>query len=254
MSNRDAHLQKLIDFYQQRENEEARLETDIGRLEAERLQDLMGRFLPPSPSSVLDVGGATGRYASWLAGRGYAVSLVDPVPLHVSQAKSRAAVGPSFGTAVGDARSLDAADNSFDAVLLFGPLYHLPAEDDRRLALAEARRVLRPGGVLLAIVISRHAGVLHTLRGDYTDTGFMAVGYLHDPLTAGDEVRRAGFDVAAVIGVEGPGWLLDGLRERWTDPTSRDRLLRVARTIEAERSLLGVSPHVLIAAKRPADN
>lgn len=254
MSNRDAHLQNVVDFYEQRENEETRLETDIGRLEVERLHDLMGRFLPPSPASVLDVGGATGRYASWLAERGYVVSLIDPVPLHVEQAAGRAAAGPTFSTAVGEARSLDAGDDSFDAVLLFGPLYHLPDEADRRVALSEARRVLRPGGVLLAMVISRHASDLHALRGDYTDTGFMLVGYLHDPLMAGDEVHAAGFDVRAVIGVEGPGWLLDGLAERWTDPAAREQLVAVARKIESQPSLLGISPHILIAATRPASD
>jgi SAM-dependent methyltransferase len=254
MSNGDTHLQNVVDFYEQDENEEARLETDIGRLEVERLRELIGRFLPAPPATILDVGGATGRHASWLAGRGYAVSVVDPVPLHVAQAERRAAAGPTFQTAIGDARSLDAPDRSIDAVLLFGPLYHLPADADRRAALSEARRVLRPGGVLLAMVISRHAGSLHALRGDFVDTGFMVVGYLHDPLAAGDEVRAAGFDVGAVIGVEGPGWLLDGLAERWMDRTSREQIIAVARTIETEPSLLGVSPHVLIAATRPTSD
>lgn len=65
---------------------------------------------------------------------------------------------------VGDARNLEHADETADAVLLFGPLYHLTERADRMRALAEARRVLRPGGVLFAYAISRYASTIYGLR------------------------------------------------------------------------------------------
>src|SRR5262247_763648 len=107
--------------------EEDRLST-WGRLERERTLDLLDRFLPPAPATVLDVGGGPGVYAAHLARAGYEVHLVDPVPLHVEQARAASAAQPDApirSVEVGDARALAAGDRSVDAVLLLGPLYHL---------------------------------------------------------------------------------------------------------------------------------
>jgi ubiquinone/menaquinone biosynthesis C-methylase UbiE len=55
------------------------------------------------------------------------------------------------GYVVADARRLPFADASRDVVSIQGGLHHLPAREDLRQVLAEARRVLRPGGRLLAV-------------------------------------------------------------------------------------------------------
>ncbi len=197
--------------------EAVRLDRDS--LELERSQELLERFLPPPPCAVLDVGGGPGVYAAWLAERGYRVHLVDPVPLHVEEALDRG----GFSAAVGDARALDAADGSFEAVLLMGPLYHLTARDERVQALREAARVVRPGGVVMAVGISRFASLLDSARS----------GWL------------AGLEVEAVLGIEGPGWLL--VRQ---DQAQRAYVLEVARAVEAEPSLLGASAHLMAVGRR----
>ena len=68
-------------------HEADRLDT-WGRLERERTLELLERHLPPAPADVLDVGGGPGAYAVRLARAGYAVRLVDPVELHVEQARA----------------------------------------------------------------------------------------------------------------------------------------------------------------------
>jgi ubiquinone/menaquinone biosynthesis C-methylase UbiE len=117
---------EILDYYE-RNDERDRLASGGRRIEFLRMWDLLERFLPSPPATVLDVGGGAGRYAIPLATAGYDVHLIDPVPLLVSQAveTARAAAVLLASASVGDARSLAAADDSVDAVMLLGPLYHL---------------------------------------------------------------------------------------------------------------------------------
>jgi SAM-dependent methyltransferase len=251
--------------------ERARLQGGGSRIEFARTKELLKRFLPPPPARLLDVGGGPGAYAAWLAGEGYTVHLVDPVPLHVEQAADLAAGSERpFTAALGDARGLQARDSSYDVVLLLGPLYHLVNRDERIGALVEARRVARPGGVVAAAAISRFASLLDGLRGGYLgspafdsiverdlregqhrnpggETEFFTTAYFHRPDELELEVRDAHLEFDAVLGIEGPGWLLG---ELWEDPHGRENILRVARAVEREPTLLGVSGHLLAVAHR----
>jgi ubiquinone/menaquinone biosynthesis C-methylase UbiE len=244
-------------------------------LEFVRSMELLERLLPTPPARVLDVGGGPGTYAAPLAGRGYRVHVVDPVPLHVEQTRQAAGAGAAarFTAALGDARQLAEADASHDAVLLFGPLYHLTAAAERRQALAEAARVLAPGGRLLAMAVSRFASLLDGLHRAWLDDPvfrpiverdladgqhrnpdpvgrpeFFTTAYFHTPDGLRQEVERAGFTGAAVYGVEGPGW---PLRQEWADPRRREHILFAARAVETEPSLTGFSQHLIAAAARP---
>jgi len=112
-------------------------------LEFVRSMELLDRLLPSPPARLLDVGGGPASYAAPLARRGYLVHLVDPVVLHVEQARQAAGSQPAaaFTAAVGDARALSHPDESQDAVVLFGPLYHLT-----EAARTGGRLCARPGG------------------------------------------------------------------------------------------------------------
>lgn len=124
-----------------------------------RTRDVIMRYAPVPPARVLDVGGGPGAYAAWLAVRGYEVRLWDPVARYVEQARARAAAGPWFEANLGEAQEVGEPDRSADLVLLLGPLYHLTVRPQRVAALAEAHRVLQPGGVLIAAAISRFASL-----------------------------------------------------------------------------------------------
>jgi SAM-dependent methyltransferase len=245
-------------------------------LERARTWELLVRHLPPAPAVVLDVGGAAGVYALPLAARGYEVHLVDPVAVHVEQAlraSGRQPERPLAGATVGDARRLEWPDAGADAVLLLGPLYHLTDRADRVQALSEARRVLRPGGVVAAAAISRFASTCDgLLRGYLDEPGFEAIverdlrdgqhrnptgrpewfttAYLHLPGELVREVAEAGLRLHALLAVEGPAWMLPDIRQRLADPPRRERLLRAIRRIETEPSLLGASSHLLAVGRR----
>jgi SAM-dependent methyltransferase len=250
--------------------EDSRLGAGTNRLEFVRTCDILRRFLPAAPARVLDVGGGPGAYARWLTGAGYLVHLVDPVPLHVEQAR---AASNGYSVALGDARNLQERDSSADAVLLLGPLYHLTDESDRLKALAEAARVVRPGGLVVAAAISRFAALLDGLWRDRLDDpefarivdgvlhdgrhlpmlegpGWFTTAYLHHPAELAQEVTDAGLVLSGVLAVEGPGCLMPDFDLRWQDERSRQQILRTVARVEEEPSMLGVSAHLLALAHR----
>jgi SAM-dependent methyltransferase len=241
--------------YYQSHPEQGRLERGRDRLEFARIRGLLRRFAPPPPATVLDVGGATGAYAAWLTEAGYAVHIVDLVEEQVVEARRMAAsMSPGFSASVGDARRLVEADASFDLVLLFGPLYHLAARGDRGQAWAEASRVVRPGGTVLGIVFSRWAALLDAVFRPPAEPapGFVEIAYFHEPHEAVAEAAAAGLEVGAIVGVDGPGWLVSDFDRRWDDPAERGNLLRWAGETEDVPELLGLHAHLMVVARRLA--
>lgn len=195
------NLSKEIAAHYREGNEAERLSRGTNQLERVRTEQILARYLPSPPAVVLDVGGAAGVYAIPLAQRAYSVRLIDPMELHVTQAREaaeRAGIvvhggsataiaahatvsdpGSSLGSLnvdVGDARRLPAETESADAVLLLGPLYHLVDPGDRALALREACRVLKPRGVVFVAAISRFASLIDGVgKGFLTDPDFQKI-------------------------------------------------------------------------------
>jgi SAM-dependent methyltransferase len=170
---------------------------------------------------------------------------------------------------VGDVRELPFADASADAVLLLGPLYHLPVAGERVQALAEACRVLRTGGVLLAAGISRFASTFEGVRlgliadptfegiveGDLRDgihrnpdpegrPEWFTLAYFHLPEELREELCTAGLVDVQVLAIEGPG-SFRSLEALLDDPASRDAVLRAIRRVETESTLMGAGAHLM---------
>ncbi len=268
-----AFPQEILDWYTNTFKESDRLTGGLGLLEQARMHELILRHLPPPPAVVYDLGGGTGVHSFWLAGLGYTVHLVDIVPLHIQQARL-AAADPELprlaSLRVGDARQLDFEDKSADAVLLFGPLYHLTDRAERLKALAEARRVLRPGGVLMAYAISRYAstmyGLFHGLvwEADYLqmiemelasgqhrkpeNRNVFTTAFFHHPDELKAELVEAGLLPDEIVGIQGPGWIVPDFEENLKFPERLAVLVEIARRMEKDALL---SPHMLGFARRP---
>jgi len=267
---------EILAHYQEGVERKRLLGGGASRLEYLRTSELLARYLPQAPATVLDVGGGAGVYALPLAREGYSVHLIDAVPLHVEQAREASALqrdSPLASAQVGDARRLVWADNSVDAVLLLGPLYHLTSRDDRLRALKEAYRVVSPGGVVAAAAISRFASTYDgLLRGFLEDTrfqdiverdvregqhrnptgkpGWFTTAYFHLPEELHNEATEAGLSVKALVGIEGPAWILPNLDSWLEDPQRRSTLLATIRRVETESSLLGATAHILVVGYR----
>jgi len=240
------------------------------RVEEIRTWELLGRFLPATPATLVDVGGGPGSYAVGLTQQGYRVHLVDPVELHISQAKQRAksAEAKLASASVGDARSLEFADASADAVLLFGPLYHLTEYLDRVTCLREAARIVVPHGRIMAAGISRYASTFDALRsrllshpdfetiiegdvseGRHTNLGneeWFTTAYFHEPQEMVTEFNEAGITVDEILAVEGPASWITGIDDWYDDEVMRERLLRAIRRVESAQSLIGASAHFMV--------
>jgi ubiquinone/menaquinone biosynthesis C-methylase UbiE len=261
---------EMIRHYTQAD-EASRLRTGWFRLEQERTRELILRHLPAAPARVLDVGGGAGAYACWLALLGYEVHLIDPVPRHVEQAQAASEAQPQYPLAsatIGDARKIEQAEQSADAVLMLGPLYHLTERSDRLTALREARRVARTGAPIFVAAISRFSALLDSLSGGFFDQPefapildrglaegqhrnptenllYFTDAVFHRPDELAGEVREAGIDLVEVLPIEGPAWLARDFDGLWNDPTQRERLLAVVRKVEREPSLVGASSHLM---------
>jgi ubiquinone/menaquinone biosynthesis C-methylase UbiE len=272
-----SRLTKEIEEHYLQGIERERLSSNEGELERLRTQSILCRFLPPAPAVVLDIGGGTGIYAFPLAQMGYQVHLIDPVELHLEQARSHShksgARLASIGS--GNACKLDFDSGVADAVLLLGPLYHLVEHADRLAALREAYRVLKPGGVVFAAAISRFASLSDGLcRGYFKDPAFrdivaadLATGrhrnptnnpayfttaYFHRPEDLAREVGEAGLEDVRVLGIEGPAWSAAHFRDTWAVAEEREKLMQFLSLIEAEPSIQGAGAHLLAVAHRPA--
>ena len=106
-------------------------------------------------SNILDCAAGIGAYAYCLHDEGNSVTALDITPRHIEIINENKG-GRNIAASVNDARDLAAFDDeSFDAVLCMGPLYHLTDLDDRVKCLSECKRVLKTGGVLISAYINR---------------------------------------------------------------------------------------------------
>jgi len=266
-------LPREIQEHYLRGEESQRLSSNRGELERLRTQAILTRELPSAPAVVFDIGGGAGVHAFWLAQQGYQAHLLDLVELHLEQARSHAAAsGVRLASIVsGDARALGIASGVADAVLLLGPLYHLTEHLDRIQALREARRILRPQGVLLAAAISRFASLIDGLSsGFFHDPTFREIvaadlnsgqhrnptnnplyfttAYFHRPEELAGELKEAGFGKIRVLAVEGPAWDASRFPKVWSDPGQRKQLMGFLSLIEGEPSIQGASAHLIAVA------
>jgi ubiquinone/menaquinone biosynthesis C-methylase UbiE len=268
-------LQDIQGYYEMG-HEASRLSSSEGELEFVRSQEIIKRFLPEPPSVILDIGGGPGKYACWLAKEGYEVHLIDPVPLHLEQARQASDLQPEtpiISIRQGEAKQLDFSDDYADAALMLGPLYHLLERADRITALKDVNRVLKHNGILIAVGISRFASTLagliegylldpdfiQIIKRDLTDgqhrnpTGkphYFTSSFFHHPAELEQEIEEAGFSVEKILAIEGAAVFLQDLEEQWKDLAKRELILEALRWMEEEPSINGVTGHIAAIGRK----
>lgn len=261
-------------FYNSTQMETDRLGQHVFQLEKNRTQEIILRYLKPT-MTIADIGGATGAYSFWLHELGHRVHLVDAAEFHVEAATKNSITEnkPLASISLGDARDLPFDDEQFDLVLLFGPLYHLQEKADRIKAIAEAKRILKKNGILLAATISRYASLFDGFWQNFIDdTAFENIlnqdledgnhfnpvnhpmyftdAHFHSQKEIEEEFSAIGFTGISIKAIEGFGWLVPDFDKRWNDQKQREQMLVYIRQTENDPIMVGISAHVMTIAKK----
>ena len=173
----------------------------------------------------------------------------------------------------GEARNLDFPSDFADLVLLHGPLYHLQEEAERIQALLEAKRVLKPKGILMGVAINYAAstlaglttGLLHQssffamcieeLTSGYHTTSnnlpwILAEAHYHTPQQLKKEFTDQNLCYINTYAIEGMAWLDKNFFSNIMKPQMKETLTQLLNATQTDTNLLSISPHMLIVTSK----
>lgn len=271
------NIDEVFDFYNNGA-EKGRLERGLGIVEFYRTKEVLSNYIVKKGNIIYDVGGGIGVYSSWLASEGNEVHLLELTPNAVKYAIKSQSKDNLFKAEVCDARNINRENESADIVLLMGPLYHLQNKEDRKKVLNEAKRVLKKGGILFSVGISKFSSTTWALStygngNEFLDdpiyfnmiqnelisgvhirpkeySNFITQAYFHTPRELQEELEVVGFETIQKHAIEGVIWFKPFLNEYWKDEEKRNILLKILNQTDTEESLMGMSPHFMIVSKK----
>lgn len=220
----------------------------------------------PAGAKILDACAGVGAYAFNLADDGYDVTAGDIVENHVSAMKKLNNEKKTINNIVEiDVLNLSQFDdNSFDAVLCMGALYHLKNANDRHQAISECLRVLKPKGIFIAAYINKYAKILKDIMNGLENIdiamqilkdGYSAQEYEGEtfykttPMEFEDEIREFSLEKLHHIGTDGIGYVISDKINKMTDEYFASWLEYHIKICE-DPNILGYSMHGLYIAKK----
>lgn len=231
------------------------------------------KYLPTPPAKIADIGGGPGRYAISLSKEGYNVTLLDLSKGSLDLAKRKAKeakveIGAFIHQNATDLVGIE--DAVFDSALLLGPLYHLQEKEEREVAILEARRVVKSGGLLFAAFITRFAP-FRQAASEEPEWVIENYKYAFELLETGKHVKAKAFPSAyfahpdeidrlmdecnmqkvALMGCEGVVAGHEGLVNEF-EGEDWEKWVELNYQLGQEPSLFGASDHILYVGKKSA--
>ncbi len=254
-----------IEKHYNKHPEDLRLLRRHGMVEFETTMHHLHRFLHQG-QSILDIGAGTGRYTSALMAEGYDVKAVELVRRNIEVFLKRE---PTANVVQGDARNMpDIPSASADVTLLLGPLYHLIGDEEKLKALREAKRVTKPGGVILVAYLMNEYSILSycfdeermpelRARG-FVDEHFhlkVQEGELYDYVRLEDIDRlnaQAGLERVTIFSPDGAA---DYMRTRLNQMSeeSFNLFIEYQKCISERPDLIGAGSHVVDVVRCPME-
>jgi SAM-dependent methyltransferase len=208
------------------------------------------------PGDVLDVGCSYGEYLRFLQSLGWRVSGIELDPSAADSARESLHCLVLAGPAEDRLADLPAA--SFDLVTMWHVLEHLT---DPAAALAQVRRVLRPGGRLVLEVPNFGSLWSRVFRGFWFPLEIPFHLFHFTPLSIRNLLTRAGFEIERIQGEPAPAeltWCLDVLWSQWRGRPWSGRLLWspagvvLLYPLEMLLALFRLSNHLRVEAINPS--
>ena len=250
-------IQKIYELFHE--------DTRLNRSKAARVEFLTNtryieRYLEPG-ARILDIGAGAGEYSLYFARKGYAVCALELAENNIKAFRRKMRQDDPIELVQGNALDLSLyADEYFDIVLLFGPLYHLRREEDRQRCIAEARRVCRPGGKIFFAFISNDMVILteFSYRPDYFTTGeynkknFALEDFpfvFHTVTDCREMLRASGIRILREVASDGVSELLEH-KINAMDDENYAQYLRYHFYICEKPEFLGMTNHLLFVGEK----
>ena len=156
--------EELIKYYN-KFNEDKRLTTKHGNVEYLTTLKYINKYVKKN-SSIIEVGAGTGRYSIELYLEGYDVTAVELVKHNLKVIEKKCnSIKCIQGNAI-DLKKI--SSDSFDAVLLLGPMYHLISNEDKVKALEEAKRIVKKNGLIfISYCMNEYAVITHAFKDNH---------------------------------------------------------------------------------------
>lgn len=282
-------FEKIKNYYKHFD-EKNRLQSDnSGKLEFLMTMSVLEKYLPAvgakkpecaiadgAEFSILDLGGGAGVYAFPLAERGYKVTLADLSETLLAQAKNKKEednVPNLISCDQINATDLSYSnDNSFDVVLLFGPLYHLLENSERSACIKEIHRVLKPGGKVFASFIPYLSGSIALLSRFYwrpeqvdintlcevfksgqfknlSDSGFQE-GYYPTSEEIENLFDANGFEKIVLRSIRGFGYEKEDMIYKFENTPDFDKIIDLINDTAVDKSIVEMCGHAIYVGRK----
>lgn len=250
-------VQKTYELF----NEDTRLNhSKAARVEFLTTVRYIEEYLKPR-GKILDIGAGAGEYSLYFARKGYDVSALELSENNIKAFRKKISPEDHIHLIQGNAMDLSCyEDDSFDVVLMLGPLYHLSRDEDKQTCIAQAKRVCKPGGKIFFAFISNDMVILtefsyrpdYFTAGDYNKETFRLDDFpfvFHTVERCRDVLRAGGIRILKEVASDGVSELMED-KINALDEEGYRQYLRYHYYICEKPECLGMSNHLLFIGEK----